>query len=84
MSQLKNNIEEIKRQQDLFLIPRNIKENISIFNIYGSVKASENITSDDILWYSNITSMNSKSGLLDQMAVVYDDINDDYQRNICK
>lgn len=56
MSQLKDNLTEILRQKEEFLLPENLKKDVTIFNVTGVLSASGIDTSDATAIASEIVS----------------------------
>lgn len=63
MSTLQDNLNEIKRQKDLYLLPENIKKNLTILGITGTFEGG---SSEGIKLFDTIEDMNSSTGSVDR------------------
>ncbi|MBQ2350118.1 MAG: hypothetical protein II393_02460 [Cytophagales bacterium] len=73
MSQLQDNLDEILRQKNVYLLPGNIKKDITLLGITGTYEGSGGPT-EGIKQFSSIEEMNASTGNVDgDLAVVYGD-----------
>ena len=76
---LQDNLNEIKRQKDLYLLPENIKKDLTILGVTGTFEGGGG-SSEGIKLFDTIEDMNSSTGNVDgDLAIVYDQDNDNYQ-----
>ena len=62
MSQLIDNLNEIKRQKDVYLLPENIKKDLTILGITGTFEGSN----EGIKLFDTVEDMNSSTGNVDR------------------
>lgn len=73
MSQLQDNLDEILRQKNVYLLPGNIKKDITLLGVTGTYEGSGGPT-EGIKQFSSIEEMNASTGNVDgDLAVVYGD-----------
>lgn len=69
MSELKTKLEEIKRQKDTYIIPENLKKDVTVYGVTGTLEGG----SGGIKVFRTTTEMNNSSGnTLGDIALVYD------------
>jgi len=64
MSQLQDSLNEMKRQKDLYLLPKNIKKDLTILGITGTFEGEG--SSEGIKLFDTIEDMNSSIGNVDR------------------
>lgn len=78
MSQLQDNLNEILRQKNLYLLPENIKKDLTILGVTGTFEGGG--SSEGIKLFSTIAEMNSSTGNVDgDLAIVYNESTNNYQ-----
>lgn len=68
MSQLKTNLEEIKRQKDVYLLPENIKKDLTILGVTGTYEGG---SVEGIRLFSSIQEMEATHGQEGDLGIVY-------------
>ena len=63
MSTLQDNLNEIKRQKDLYLLPENIRKDLTILGITGTFEGG---SSEGIKLFDTVEDMNSSAGNVDR------------------
>lgn len=64
MSTLQDNLTEIKRQKDLYLLPGNIRKDLTILGITGTFEGGG--SSEGIKLFDTVEDMNSSTGNVDR------------------
>ena len=77
MSQLQDNLNEILRQKNLYLLPENIRKDLTILGVTGTFEGG---SSEGIKLFNTIEEMNSSTGNVDgDLAIVYNESINNYQ-----
>ena len=63
MSQLQDNLNEILRQKNLYLLPENIRKDLTILGVTGTFEGG---SSEGIKLFSTVEDMNSSTGNIDR------------------
>ena len=70
--QLLNNLNEIKNQKDTYLLPENIKKDVTVLGITGTYEGSGGGTVEGIKQFATIEEMNNSTGNTEgDLAIVY-------------
>ena len=69
MSSLNDKLLEIKRQKDTYILPENIRKNVTVYGVTGTLESG----SGGIKVFRNVTEMNNSTGnIAGDKALVYD------------
>ena len=70
--QLLDNLNEIKNQKDTYLLPENIKKDVTVLGITGTYEGSGGGTVEGIKQFATIEEMNNSTGNTEgDLAIVY-------------